>query len=336
MNTLGRLFRVTLLGTSHGPGVGVVVEGCPPGIPLSEGELEASLSRRRGGRPGTTARVEPDVPAFLSGVHRGHTTGQPLLVWFENRDVGPPAPPWLPRPGHADLAATLKYGGWQDPRGGGAFSGRLTVGWVAAGALASKLLHGVCIEAEVSQVGGREDLEAATLEAREAGDSVGGLIQCRATGVPAGWGEPLADPLDGRLAQAMFTIPGIRAFEVGDGFAMAALRGSQANDPILDATGRTRTEHNGGVSGGMSNGNDLVFRVAVRPTPSISLPQDTVDLLTGQPATVRSTGRNDACFALRLPVVVESMTACVLADFHLLHRALGRPDGCASSSCPSC
>ncbi|MFH1464356.1 MAG: chorismate synthase [Pseudomonadota bacterium] len=325
MNTTGRLFSVTLLGTSRGPGVASVVAGCPAGLPLCEEDFGPDLARRRGGQPGTTARAEPDSPRLLAGVFEGRTTGQPLVIAFENTDPGPDGPDHrlLPRPGHADLAATLKYGGFHDPRGGGAFSGRLTAGLVAAGVIAKRLLPGLLFSARVLEVGGRADVDAALAEALAAGDSLGGWLECRVAGVPAGWGEPLLDPLDGRLAQVAFSIPGIRAFEIGDGRAIAALRGSETNDPILAADGRAASNRAGGVSGGISNGNPLVFRVAARPTPSVPLAQRTVRLPGGEPATVSTAGRHDACFALRLPVVLEAAAAVVLADFARLAGALG-------------
>lgn len=323
MNTTGRLFRVGLAGTSRGAGVGAWIEGCPPGVPLEPAALQADLDRRKGGTAGTTPRVEPDLPRILTGTHQGHTTGQPLLIWLDNadpRDDGQVAAR-LPRPGHADLVSLQRYGGFADPRGGGAFSGRLTAALVAAGAVARTLLPEIELHARVVSVGGRDDIHGAVAEAAAQGDSLGGLLECRVCGVPPGWGEPLLDPLDARLAQLCLSIPGVRSFELGSGLAMASMFGSQANDAILDARGRTATNHAGGVNGGLSNGNPIVFRVATRPTPSIAAPQATVQLPSGRPATISSDGRHDACFALRLPVVLEAAAAIVLADFMLLARA---------------
>lgn len=326
MSFAGRLLRATVLGASHGPGVGVLLEGCPAGLPLSADDLLPDLQRRRGGRPGTTDRVEDDLPTLAAGVHEGRTTGQPLLVWFENTRQGPPDPVdrrHVPRPGHADLPAVHRYGGFHDPRGGGPFSGRLTVGVVAAGAIARRLLPAdVRIEAHLLRVGGRTDIDAAVDEARAAGDSLGGVLECRCTGLPPGLGEPPHDPLDARLARECLCIPGIRGFEIGDGFVLAALPGSQANDTPLEVTGRAATHRAGGVQAGMTNGNDLVFRVAARPAPSLPWEQPSIDLRTGAPARSIATGAQDACYALRLPVVVEAVAALVLADFLLLRRAL--------------
>ncbi len=323
MNTTGRLFRVGLTGTSRGPGVAAWIEGCPPGLALREEHFAGELARRRGGKPGTTSRVEPDTPRILSGVHEGHTTGQPLLIWMENRDVVDDGhdPVIHPRPGHVDLVANHRYRGFQDPRGGGAFSGRLTACLVVAGVVARRLIPDVTIRAVLVRAGGSEDVHEAIRAASEEGDSLGGLLECRIEGVPMGWGEPLMDPLDARLAQVCLCIPGVRAFEIGAGFSLADMRGSEANDPLLDADGTTASNHAGGINGGLSNGNPIVFRIATRPTPSIRKEQRTVDLRTGQPTTLRLEGRHDACFALRLPAVVEAAAAVVLADFALLARS---------------
>lgn len=327
MNTFGRIFRVSLLGESHGPGVGVLIDGCPAGLPLAADDLAAELARRRGGGPGTTARVERDSPLIWSGVHEGRTTGSPLLILFENRDVDSSSYDAIrdrPRPGHADLTARQKYGGFADHRGGGHFSGRLTAGLVAAGAIARKLLTPCAIAAQVIEVGGRADAVAAATEAAEQADSVGGIVECRATGLPAGLGEPFFDSLESVLAHAAFAIPGVKGIEFGAGFAAARMRGSEHNDPILDATGRTASNHAGGINGGISNGNELLFRIAVRPTASIGREQRTVDLASGAPARLQIEGRHDACIALRVPVVLEGVTAIALADALALAGRLPR------------
>jgi chorismate synthase len=328
MNTTGRLFRLGITGTSRGPGLGAWIEGVPAGLPLALRDFEPDLARRRPGRPGTTSRVEPDPLQILSGVHEGYSTGQPLLIWIGNRDAKDDGHDTarLPRPGHADLVALQRYGGFADPRGGGAFSGRLTAALVVGGVVARKLLPKLSIQARVDSAGGRADIDAAVAEARAAGDSLGAMLSCRIDGVPPGWGEPLMDRLDARLAQICLSIPGVRSFELGLGHALADMRGSQANDAILDPSGRTSSNNAGGVSGGLSNGNPILFRVAARPTPSIPLPQDTVDLGSGLPATIRMGGRHDTCFALRLPVVLEAAAAIVLADFALLAQAMSPVD----------
>jgi chorismate synthase len=327
MNVFGRLFRVTIFGESHGPGVGVLIDGCPAGLTLSPADLEPDLARRRPGRAGTTERVEVDLPLLQSGVFEGRATGAPLAIWFENQDVDSAAYDRIritPRPGHADMTAHGKYGGYHDHRGGGHFSGRLTVGLVAAGAIARRLMPEVSIDAELIQVGGRSELQAAVDEAAAASDSVGGLVECIASGLPVGLGEPFFDSLESLLAHGLFAIGGVRGVEFGAGFECARMRGSQCNDAILDATGRTASNHAGGINGGISNGNQLVFRVAVKPTSSIGQPQQTVDLSTGAAAELSVGGRHDACIALRVPVVVEAVCAIVLADLMLLEQRIPR------------
>jgi len=325
VNTFGRILRVQLFGESHGPGVGALLDGVPAGLPLAPEDLEPDLARRRAGGPGTTPRREADRPRLLSGVYQGRTTGAPLLILFDNQDPDPAAYAELerlPRPGHADLTARQKFRGFQDPRGGGHLSGRLTVGLVAAGTLARRLLAPARVEARLLEAGGRADVEAAVAEAAAAGDSVGGLVECRVLGLPAGLGEPFFDPVEGLLAHALFALGGVRGVEFGAGFGAARMRGSACNDPILDAAGRTATNHAGGVNGGITSGNELVFRVAVKPTSSIALPQQTVDAQSGAPAELRVLGRHDACHALRLPVIVEAVTALVLADLQLVQLGL--------------
>ncbi len=326
MNSTGRLFRVGIAGSSRGPGLCAWIEGCPAGLPLDLDQVRAQLARRRAGLPGTTPRREPDEPRFLSGVHQGHSTGQPILIWLDNLDArDDPRPPSIPRPSHADLVAHQRYGGFADPRGGGAFSGRLTAAWVAAGAIARAVIPTVRFEARVLEAGGSADVEAAVSEALASGDTIGGLVGCEIEGVPPGWGEPLLDRLDARLAQLCLSIPGVRSFELGAGSRIASMRGSQANDPILDASGRTASNHAGGINGGLSNGNPIRFRLAARPTPSTPKPQQSVDLRSGERVVFENEGRHDVCFALRLPPVVEAAAAIALADFSLLARGLA-PD----------
>ncbi len=323
MNTFGRLFRVSIFGESHGPGVGVAIDGCPAGLPLTVEDFDSDLRRRRPGKPGTTTRDEADVPLIRSGVYRQKTTGAPIAIWFENQDVDSSAYDKIektPRPGHADLTASRKYGGHNDHRGGGAFSGRLTVGLAAAGVIAKKLLGDISITARLLEAGGSVDVEAAVRAAQRDGDSVGGLVECRASGLPIGLGEPFFDSVESLISHLVFAIGGVRGIEFGSGFASAAMRGSECNDQILDAGGRTATNHAGGVNGGLTNGNELVFRVAVKPTSSIAKPQTTVDLETGQQTTLTIEGRHDACIALRVPPVVEAACAIVLADLMLLEQ----------------
>ncbi len=324
MNTFGRKYRITIFGESHGERIGVVVDGVPAGIAFAEEDMLADLTRRRSGARGTTPRKEDDAPQIVSGTFRGVTTGAPLTILFENKNTRSDDYEHLlahPRPGHADRVAAQKFGGHNDPRGGGHFSGRITLGLVAAGVLAKKILGGATIGAEIKEIGGCADpaLFAEVIEnAMAAGDSAGGIVECRATGLPAGWGEPFFDSAESLLAHAAFSIPGVKGIEFGSGFEAARLRGSQNNDPITDARGTTATNNAGGINGGITNGNELVFRIAVKPTPSISAPQQTFNIASGTVEELRVKGRHDACIALRVPVVIEAATAIVLADLALL------------------
>ena len=369
MNTFGNKFKVSIFGESHGPLVGVTVDGVLPGIPLREADFRDDLARRRAGAPGTTTRREADIPEILSGVYEGRTTGAPLTLVFRNEDTRPEDYANVrqhPRPGHADFTANLKYAGFNDPRGGGHFSGRLTVGIVAAGVIAKRMLYFARIQAALKEVGGLTDPQAwkPALEAAQAdGDSLGAVVECTVEGLPVGLGEPFWNSVESMVAHAIFAIPGVRGIEFGDGFHAAAMRGSEHNDPFPEhqcchgeghhhdeehhcchgeghhhdeehhcchgeghheeggcgchgeghhheeghhCCGRHHrpqpplTNHAGGVNGGITNGNPLVFRVAFKPTSSIGIP-----------------GRHDVCFALRTPVIVEAMAAIVLTDLAL-------------------
>jgi len=324
MNSFGRIFRVSLFGESHGRGIGVLIDGCPAGLSLAEEDLVRDLDRRRSGAPGTTPRREPDTPQIRSGVFQGRTTGAPILLLIDNRDVDSKdydAKRWTPRPGHADLVAWKKYGGFHDHRGSGHFSGRLTAGLVMAGAVARKLIRPATVTAALEEAGGFPQIEEAVQDAVDKKDSIGGMVRCRVSGLPAGLGEPFFDSAESLISHAVFAIPAIKGIEFGSGFRLARMRGSEANDVILDAEGTTATNHAGGIHGGITNGNDLEFRVAVKPTSSIPRTQRTVDLRTGETAMLQVEGRHDACIALRMPVVVEAAAALVLAD---LMRIAGR------------
>lgn len=323
MNSFGRMFRVHIFGESHGPAVGVLLDGCPAGLPLAEEDLAADLARRKAGRPGTTARREPDRPRILSGVFEGRTTGAPVLVQFGNEDADPAAYDRIrntPRPGHADLPALMKFGGWNDHRGGGHFSGRLTVGLVAAGAVAKRIIAPVRVAARILEAGGLADVEAAVAGAAAEGQTIGGIVECVALDVPAGLGEPFFDSIESLLGHILLAIPAVKGVEFGAGFAAARMTGETSNDPIAGADGRTLTNNAGGAAGGITNGNPLVVRVAFKPTPSVTRPQKTVDVTTGRAAEVVAAGRHDVCIALRAPVVVEAATAIVLADLLLLEQ----------------
>ena len=348
MNTFGNKFRVSIFGESHGPRIGVTVDGVLPGVPLSEKDFAEDLARRKAGALGTTPRLEADEPEIVSGVYEGKTTGAPLTILFKNENTRSQDYEEFrknPRPGHADFTANLKYGGFNDPRGGGHFSGRITLGVVAAGVIAKKMLYFAKFHAQLVAVGGIADASQwpeALKAAQAEGDSLGGVVECTVEGLPIGLGEPFWNSVESQMAHAVFAIPGVRGIEFGDGFAASAMKGSQHNDPFPEheccggdschsehseeshechchgeheheeghhCCGRHKhpqppvTNHAGGVNGGITNGNPVVFRVAFKPTASIAK--------AGIP------GRHDVCFALRTPVIVEAMAAIVLVDLAL-------------------
>lgn len=323
MNSFGRLFRVTIFGESHGASVGINIDGCPAGIPLSENDLIPDLVRRKSGAKGTTPRSEEDLPEIISGVFNGYTTGAPITIIFRNTNTISKDYSNLvtsPRPGHADFVAQEKFKGYQDYRGGGHFSGRLTLGIVAAGVIAKKVVDRVKIDARLISVGGRSDIDAAIDEVVKAKDSVGGIVECRAIGIPIGWGEPFFDSIESGIAHIVFAIPATKGIEFGAGFKAATMLGSEHNDSFISADGTTNSNHAGGINGGISNGNELVFRVAIKPTSSIGLPQQTLNREKGEVEELVIKGRHDACIALRVPVVLEAATAIVLADLSLIAK----------------
>ncbi len=327
MNTFGRLFRVSLLGESHGPAVGVLIDGCPAGIGLDKADFASDLARRKGGTAGTTPRVEADEPELVSGVFNSKTTGAPLLVLFKNRDADSSHYEKLkdtPRPGHADFTAREKFGGFNDYRGGGHFSGRLTVALVAAGVVAKKMMRKIKIEARVLEAGNLPNLRSAVDAALKNADSIGGIVECRASGLPAGLGEPFFDSAESLISHIAFAIPAIKGVEFGAGFAAARMKGSECNDEFENAVGKTKTNNSGGINGGITNGNDLVVRVAVKPTSSIGKEQETVDVKTGEKRKLTVSGRHDACIALRVPVVLEAAVAIALADMMVLEQKAKR------------
>jgi chorismate synthase len=326
MNSFGRIFRVSIFGESHGPSVGIIIDGCPAGLSLNEGDFTIDIERRKGGlQKGTTPRKEDDKPIFLSGIFNGKTTGAPLTIIFENKNTRSSDYEKLraiPRPGHADFVAHQKYGGFEDFRGGGHFSGRLTVCLVAAGVVAKKLLKNNSVNASIIEIGGEKDIEAGLQKAIDAKDSVGGIVECRVRDLPIGLGEPFFDSVESVLAHAVFAIPAIKGIDFGTGFAAAKMFGSQHNDAIANANGETATNHAGGIVGGISNGNELVFRVVVKPTSSTPIEQESWNWETKQLEKFSVKGRHDLCIALRVPPVLEAVTAIVVADLLLLEQKL--------------
>ena len=359
MNTFGRKFRVSIFGESHGELIGVTLDGVPAGLSISEEDFEQDILRRKSGAKGTTPRIEADQPIIVSGVFAGHSTGAPLTIVFKNTNTHSSDYSLfaaMPRPGHADLTAAIKWDDCQDPRGGGHFSGRLTLPVVAAGVVAKKILADVTmldespcndVNARIVELGGialgdistsldmtenssdmtEENLDMtegqlprewqnAIEEAIKEGDSLGAVIECTVPQIDPGYGEPFWDSVESNLAHAIFAIPGVRGIEFGDGFRAAAMKGSEHNDPI-GTDGRPTKNGAGGVNGGITNGAPIVFRTAFKPTSSIRKAQQTYNFEKQEMDTLEVPGRHDVCFALRAPVVVEAMTAIVLADLML-------------------
>lgn len=329
MNGFGRFFRVNIFGESHGESVGINIDGIPAGLPLSVEDFVPDMERRKGGKQkGTTPRQEADVPIFKSGIFNDYTTGVPVTVLFENNNTrsGDYAKQRaVPRPGHADFVAHTKFGGFEDYRGGGSFSARLTAGIVSAGVIAKKLLgEKISIKADITEIGGEKDLEKGLQRAIDAKDSVGGIVECRVSGLPIGLGEPFWDSVESLLAHAAFAIPAVKGVEFGSGFHAARMFGTQNNDAIIDENGTTQTNNAGGIVGGITNGNELVYRIAIKPTSSTPKEQHTWNWETKQVEAFSVKGRHDLCVALRAPVILEAMTAIVLVDLMIAEGRIAR------------
>lgn len=358
----GRILRLSIFGQSHSPAIGMTLDGLPAGLVVDEGALMAFLSRRApGSTPLSTPRKEPDAPEFLSGLVDGHTCGAPLAAIIRNTNTRSSDYSEFadrPRPGHADFTAQMKYKGWQDVAGGGHFSGRLTAPLCIAGGICIQQLErlGISVAAHIAAVGGVADrpfdpmgesaavlnglktaplavldpaagnqMERVIQEAKAAGDSVGGVVECMLQGLPAGLGDPMFDGLENRIAQAIFAIPAVKGLEFGAGFAAAGLRGSQNNDAFCMENGGVRTETNrhGGILGGISSGMPVVFRVAFKPTPSIAKAQKTVSLAGGCDAQLEIRGRHDPCIVPRAVPCVEAAAALAVYDAWLEARTQG-------------
>lgn len=344
MNAFGRIFRVHIFGESHGESAGINIDGCPAGLSLSAEDFLEDIERRKGGtQKGTTPRKEDDIPIFKSGIFNGKTTGAPITMLFENKNIRSgdyEKQRAVPRPGHADFVAHAKFGGYEDFRGGGHFSGRLTVCLVAVGVIAKKLLATVdltpgpsakerpsapiTVHSTILEIGGEKDLEAGLQKAIDQKDSIGGIVECRVNGLPVGLGEPFFDSVESVISHAVFAIPAIRGIEFGTGFAAAKMFGVEHNDAIENKDGKTATNHAGGVVGGITNGNELVFRIAVKPTSSTPKEQQTLNWETGAVESFSVKGRHDLCIALRVPVVLEAVTALALVDLLMLEQHIKR------------
>ncbi|MGB9853289.1 MAG: chorismate synthase [Candidatus Bathyarchaeales archaeon] len=363
-NSIGKEFAVTFFGESHGKCVGTVVDGCPAGLLLTKQDIQKEVDKRIPPKPEIVSeRIEKDVVEILSGVFEGYTTGAPICVLVWNKEAIPSdynTIKDLPRPGHADYVARVKYGGFNDYRGGGRFSGRITVAFIMAGAIAKKLLAtlGVEVLAYTTAIGDvkldrapaideirrntyrnavrcpdskcAKAMEEAILKAKNEGDSLGGIVECTALNVPVGVGEPIFDSLDADIAKILFTVPAVKGVEFGAGFRAADLKGSENNDLYVIDKGRvaTLTNNAGGILGGLSNGMPITVRVAIKPTPSIRKEQKTVDLSKMEETTIQIKGRHDPCVVPKAVPVIESAVAIVLAD-HMIRggfipKVLGR------------
>jgi chorismate synthase len=325
MNSFGNIFRVSLFGESHGPAIGVTIDGVPAGIPIDSQSFLTDLARRRSGTKGTTQRAETDIPEILSGVFNGFTTGAPITLMTRNEDkISSDYEQFrnTPRPGHADFSAGVKYKGYADMRGSGHFSGRITWGLVAAGVIAKKILTGSEIKAKLISAGGSQDIEKAINEALAASDSIGGIIECTIQNPPQAAGEPFFNSVESAISHIIFSIPAIKGIEFGAGFAAAAMKGTEHNDRFSDSKGGTFTNNSGGVNGGIANGNEIVFRIAVKPTSSIGAEQDTFNFREEKMTTLKVKGRHDTCIALRMPVIVEAAAAVALADLKMIDQGI--------------
>ena len=326
MNTFGRLFRISIFGESHGQAVGVVVDGVRPGIKLDKEDFNSDLSRRKSGGLGTTPRVEADEVMIETGVFEGYTTGAPILLRFLNKNTKSKDYSNLvvqPRPGHSDFTAKQKFSGYNDYRGGGAFSGRLTLGMVCAGVIAKKMLEGYNFDTKISNLYGETDpnkFNDILVETVKNKDSVGGIIDINVKGVPVGLGEPYFDSLESTISHLLFSIGGVKGVEFGIGFDGVGLKGSEFNDVIIDETGTTKTNNNGVINGGISNGNPISLRIFIKPTASIGIPQETYSYRDNKISTLEITGRHDAAIILRAMVVCEAAVAIALADAFLVNK----------------
>jgi chorismate synthase len=325
MNTFGVVFRVSVFGESHGPAIGVIIDGCSPGIPLKTEDFTSDLARRKSGRKGTTPRKEGDFPEILSGIRDGFTTGAPITVITRNAEMDSSVYSDLsaiPRPGHADYVSKVKYSGFSDNRGGGHFSGRITWGLVVAGVVAKKILNGVRIEAKLIEAGGTANIDKAVEAAVKSGDSIGGIIECRVEHLPVALGEPFFYSAESAISHIIFSIPAVKGIEFGSGFASAGMKGSEHNDPIIDESGKTSTNNSGGINGGITNGNELIFRIVVKPTSSTGIEQKTFNFAKNEITSLKVTGRHDACIALRVPVIAEAAAAVALTDLFMIDRGI--------------
>ena len=323
MNSFGKNFSVQIFGQSHGEYVGLIIDGCPPGIEVTPEDFKEDIERRKPGAKGTTPRKEDDIPEIISGIFQDKSAGSPITILFKNSNTRSSDYEKLravPRPGHADFVAHKKFKGFEDFRGGGHFSGRLTVALVAAGVIAKKVIESfseekkIEVKATILEIGGETDLEKGLQKAIDAKDSIGGIVECKVSNLPIGLGEPFFNSVESLISHAAFSIPAVKGIEFGAGFAAAKMFGIEHNDSIINPDGTTATNNAGGIVGGITNGNELIFRIVVKPTSSTPKEQQTLNVESGNVEPFSVKGRHDLCIALRVPVVLEAVTAMVLAD----------------------
>jgi len=325
MNSFGVVFRVSVFGESHGNSIGVVIDGCPPGIPIGPDDFMSDLSRRQSGSIGTTKRREADKPEIISGVYNGNTTGAPVTLVTRNSDrISSDYDDFksVPRPGHADYVSGIKFSGFADIRGSGHFSGRITWGLVAEGVIAKLIVRPAVISAKLISAGGSADIAQAVEKAMSEGDSIGGIVECTISNPQKAMGEPFFNSVESSISHIVFSIPAIKGIEFGAGFSAASMKGSAHNDPFIDGTGKTLTNNSGGINGGISNGNEIIFRAAVKPTSSTGAVQRTFDFSRGEMTELGVRGRHDTCIALRMPVIIESAAAIAMADLLMIDRGI--------------
>lgn len=331
MNQFGNIFKIQIYGESHGEGIGVIIDGVPSGIPLKKEHFYNDLKKRKSGKLGTTKRIEDDIPIFISGVFNNFTTGAPLNIFFKNNNTNSKVYSDFkshPRPGHADFTSTCKFNGYNDLRGGGHFSGRLSLAIVAAGVVAKKILKNLNIifKCKIDKIGKlpKEKFETTLKRYLEytlkKGDSLGGIISLKASNIPIGLGDPFFNSIESHISSIIFSIPGIKGIEFGSGFNGCLKYGSEFNDCFINKLGKTKTNNTGGINGGITNGNSLYFKVAVRPTASIFKSQNTFDFSKNKLSELKILGRHDVAFILRVPIIIENATAIALVDLFLLNK----------------
>ena len=324
MNSFGRLFKVEIFGESHGSVIGVLIDGCPPGLDIKVEDFLPAINRRKSGAKGTTSRIEDDIPIIKSGVYNDKTTGSPILIIFENKNIKSSDYDFkgFYRPGQADFVAAKKFKGFNNPFGSGHFSGRLTLGILAAGVIAKKIIPEIMFSSNLILAGGTKEYDALIEKIQSEGDSIGGVIECRINKVPIGLGEPFFDSVESVISHIVFSLPGAKAIEFGEGLKSAFARGSDFNDVFIDKNGKTKTNNAGGINGGITNGNEIIFRVWFKPASSILKKQKTYNFIANEISDFEITGRHDACYALRVPIVVENAAAIALADLFLIQKSI--------------